>query len=369
MNVNSITLWLVLCVALFQVHLLIAVPEAVVARYGSSLNWETLELGYEPVERYWRTKQEWEKASQKGEQPLSGLRIALDPGHLGGQWAEAEGRHFRMSDKHHWVREGELVLEVAQRIQAMLEPLGAEVTLVRESSIPVNRRTPTDYLPDLVQQYPMADLNSLEEQADYALLLQRESTRRAIVTDELAARARRINAEIRPDIAISLHINAVPWLMTEGGERLLSDQNHLHVLIFGAMSRQEAGIVHQQRQLTVKLADGCGLEEFELGSALASRLAQATRLPPAFYGGSNAVLCDAAEPYVWARNLHMLRAVECPIVMLEPYVANSKEGYARIQKALETRANGQAPEEEDILVEYADAVVAGILSRYAPEGN
>ncbi len=367
MNVNSITLWLVLCVALFQVHLLIAVPEAVVARYGSSLNWETLELDYEPVERYWRTKQEWEKASQKGEQPLSGLRIALDPGHLGGQWAEAEGRHFRMSDKHHWVREGELVLEVAQRIQAMLEPLGAEVTLVRESSIPVNRRAPTDYVPDLVQQYPMADLNSLGEQADYALMLQRRAVRLAVVSGELAARARHINAEIQPDIAISLHINAAPWSVSEEGNRVLTDQNHLHVLIFGAMSSEEAENSHQRRQLAAKLANGSGVEEFALGCALAASLAETTQLPSSVYQGDNAVLCDLNQPYVWARNLQILRAVDCPIVMLEPYIANSEAGYARIQAALDTRIAGQAPAKDDILIEYADAVVAGILRRYAAE--
>ena len=32
------------------------------------------------------------------------------------------------------------------------------------------------------------------------------------------------------------------------------------------------------------------------------------------------MLCDLEQPYVWARNLYILRSVDCPIVMLEPYL-------------------------------------------------
>ena len=63
------------------------------------------------------------------DRPLASLHLALDPGHVGGIWAEWEWRNFRISKEDYWIREGELVLEVAQRIRTRLTNLGAEVTL------------------------------------------------------------------------------------------------------------------------------------------------------------------------------------------------------------------------------------------------
>ena len=72
--------------------------------------------------------------------PLEGLRLALDPGHIGGRWAPFEGRHFRVDPGDHWVREGELVLEVALLVEAALSELGADVVLLRRENRPVNTR-------------------------------------------------------------------------------------------------------------------------------------------------------------------------------------------------------------------------------------
>src|ERR1051325_48939 len=43
-----------------------------------------------PVPRLWRPAKKLGQA--RGEEPLAGLRIALDPGHLGGKWAKMEER-------------------------------------------------------------------------------------------------------------------------------------------------------------------------------------------------------------------------------------------------------------------------------------
>ena len=46
------------------------------------------------------------------DRPIASLHLALDPGHVGGIWAEWEWRNFRISKEDYWIREGELVLEV-----------------------------------------------------------------------------------------------------------------------------------------------------------------------------------------------------------------------------------------------------------------
>jgi hypothetical protein len=65
----------------------------------------------------------------------------------------------------------------------------------------------------------------------------------------------------------------------------------------------------------------------------------------------------------------LLRYVECPVVLLEPYIANSQEAYPRIQEALRRRALGKSLPEDDILTEYAGAVVRGVLAAYGPESD
>ena len=116
--------------------------------------------------------------------------------------------------------------------------------------------------------------------------MRRQVVRRAIVVDELVARARRVNEDLQPDALLSLHINAGRWPVEEGVEqrRLLAD-NHLHVLVFGCVSAAELAQPGQREQLLRKLHNGSGPEELLLASALAESLAAATWLPPSEYRG------------------------------------------------------------------------------------
>ncbi|MGB0416081.1 MAG: N-acetylmuramoyl-L-alanine amidase [Coraliomargarita sp.] len=324
------------------------------------------------TERYWRTAEEIreQRMISGSVLPLAGLRLAIDPGHLGGEWAELEGRNFRTSEQDYWVREGELVLEVAKRIRDQLAVLGAEVMLLREDSTPANPRPPSDYLEAVVREMgPMQD-GALAPMADYAIEVRRRAVHRSIVVGEIATRARLVNSELKPDALLSLHINAARWPILDGVEQFrLVDSNHLHVLIFGCMSPDELSRSGQLAQLERKLKNGSGPEELLLATALAESLATSTQLPAAQYQGNHAIRPLEDQPYVWARNLMLLRLVECPVVMLEPYVANSLDAYPRIQSALQGRADGAQPAVGDILLEYADAVVAGVLDAYGDENR
>ena len=50
--------------------------------------------------------------------------------------------------------------------------------------------------------------------------------------------------------------------------------------------------------------------------------------------------------------------------MLEPYLANSRNSYSWLQNSLVNRAKNFPVSEDDILVEYADAFVDGVLRAY-----
>src|SRR4029434_6595782 len=70
-----------------------------------------------PVPRLWHPATSLPSA--QADKPLSGLRIALDPGHLGGEWAKMEERWFQVGSTHP-VQEGDLTLKVARLLAPRL---------------------------------------------------------------------------------------------------------------------------------------------------------------------------------------------------------------------------------------------------------
>jgi N-acetylmuramoyl-L-alanine amidase len=86
-----------------------------------------------PVRRFWRPASELGPAPENT--PLSGAKIAIDPGHIGGASARMEERWFQLDDAAP-VAEGEMTLRVAQHLAPQLRALGAEVSLVRERIAP-----------------------------------------------------------------------------------------------------------------------------------------------------------------------------------------------------------------------------------------
>jgi hypothetical protein len=311
---------------------------------------------------WWQSPEAIRGAQCRSDRPLSQLHLALDPGHIGGRWAEWEGRHFRIGEQDYWVREGELVLEVALRLVIELERLGARVSLLRDRCEPVNPRTQQDYWAKAASDLVPPAEPSLSAQLGHALKVRDRAMRHAIVTGEIIERARLVNESIRPDALISLHINAAPWPRAKPKE--LVEADHAHVLIFGSMLASELAVPRQRARLIEKLRNRSGPIEAEFGGSLGTALASATGLPAANYSGDNAIRLQGASGYLWARNLMLLRLVDCPTVMLEPYIANSQSSYPRIQEALRARAYHEPLREDDILIEYADAVVRAVLKTY-----
>ena len=308
-------------------------------RYAPYANWQSVvdvdALAQRSESRYWRTAEEIALQRSGSDLPLAGLHIALDPGHIGGQWAAAEGRQFRIAEDDFYVREGELVLAVAELARAKLMALGAKVSLLREVAVRVNPNNPLDYLELAAEQVSPPKESSLSALWVYGRAIRARAIHLSIVKGDLMERARLVNQEVQPDALISLHINAAAWPTENQSEASesgsakfrLVDANNLHVLIFGCLSDEELQAENQLEQLVVKLTNGSGPAERLLGDALASALAEATELPAARYRRNNAILLSSQQPYLFARNLLLLRMTECPTVLLEPYVANSVGAY------------------------------------------
>jgi hypothetical protein len=307
-----------------------------------------------PSGRYWR------KAVEMGlpphpERALEGVRIALDPGHIGGAWAKMEGRWYQVGEAPP-VMEGELTLKTARILRPLLEAMGAIVTLVRETNEPLTSQKPEALLREareslLVSQGPAANLTEPQ--------ILREAERLFYRTSEIRTRGQRVNEEIQPDLLVCLHFNAENW-GSDAGKPVFSTANHLHVIAHGCLDPAEFSCDDQRLDGLLRGLQGIPEEEIRLCDAVARQLALTTGLPPFTYTGRNARRAND-NPYLWLRNLLANRVYHCPVVFTEPYVMNNEEVFGRLQA-------GDYPGEREIagkvhrslFQDYAQGVASGL---------
>ncbi len=253
-----------------------------------------------------------------GEPVLTGWRIALDPGHIGGEWGPMEQRSFRFGEGP-IVQEGDLVLAVARRLREALEALGAEVSLLRETAEPVTSKRPADFHLDAFRSILAATGEVPDKGA-----VEHNARIRFYRTAEIEARAERVRA-LSPHVVIALHLDAAPWRDPEVLAPVKG--NHGHVIINGAYLPGEVADDSQRLALLHRWLNGYAATEVPLGESLADAMAEMTGLAPVVYTGLHARQV-AGHPYLWARNLMANRIFEAPVIFLEPWVLNNGEIYA-----------------------------------------
>jgi len=315
--------------------------------------------------RFWHTAAEL-GAPPEG-QPLAGLKIALDPGHLGGKWAQMEERFYQIGESRP-VTEGDMTLRVAKMLVPKLQALGAQVSMVRDSTEPVTNERP-ETLRDAARAElakegitsPRETYNGMNDPGR-GETVQEKSELLFYRISEIRKRAERINTQLKPDLVVCLHFNAEAW-----GDPLHPDfvpRNHLHLLVNGCYSAGELHFDDQRFEMLQKLLSGTFVEDLAVSDQMAGAVSAATKLPPYAYTTGNAIRA-AENPYIWARNLLANRLYHAPVVFLEPYVMNSEIIWERVQAGdyEGELALGGEPR-RSIFREYADAVVDGLRDYY-----
>jgi len=332
-------------------HIEIRDAEAII-QTGSSPSDSAFHLRFAEIEvstpRQWRTASELSLLDAGS--PLGGLKIAIDAGHIGGAWAKMEERWFVVGDGKP-VQEGDMTLYVAKLLQPRLEALGAKVTLVRESLEPVTSIRPEALL-TLAQDSPSTESpKKLAERLFYR-------------TAEIRARAEIVNQVIKPDLVLCLHFNAEGW--GDPNTPTLIDRTHLHLLLNGAYTDEEVGLVDQRFAMLQKLLQRTHQEEALIGATVADTFAEISGLPPYVYPQeSKSVRPIAGHPYLWARNLLANRLYDCPVIFMEPYVMNSTIDYARIQAGdYEGLREISGKMQQSIFQEYANALTEALKKHY-----
>ncbi len=298
--------------------------------------------------RFWRSVGQLPPASS--DRPLDGLKIAIDPGHIGGRWGKMEERWFQIPGNLP-VMEGDMTLQVAKLLKPQLEKLGATVTLVRTETEPV-----TPIRPEMLHDEAAKSSSG----GDVALLAQRLFYR----TAEIRARADLVNQTLKPDLVLCLHFNADAW--GDPNAPTLVPANHFHMILNGGYTDDELPKADQRYDLLTKLLQGVHEEERKLSASAAAAFVEKTAMSPYLYNpvARNHRGVDN-NPYLWARNLLANRLYHCPVVFFEPYVMNSIDDHARIQagdyEGLREVAGKLRP---SIFREYADCVTLGVERYY-----
>ena len=326
--------------------------------------WFTLKfsgsLDAQVAPRYWRIA---EHLPVDLGHPLSGFKIALDPGHLGGAWAKMEERWFQI-DGSNPVTEGDLTLRVAQLIAPRLAALGAQVLWVRSHPGPVTTRSPETlrslaFLTLVARgMHPISQNYTDPSDPWREHSIQWEAEKLFYRVAEIQDRALAVNTVLRPDLTLCLHFNAEPW--GNPTHPTLVDANHLHFIVNGGYSAAELAYDDVRYAMLIKLLNRSFTEEKGIAESLAAHMAPVTWLPPFHYQTNNAVSIGKTG-YVWARNLLANRLYQCPVAYIECHVMNSREFFNRFQAGeYEGLRSFNGVMRKNIYEEYTDGVVEGI---------
>ncbi len=319
------------------------------------------------VPRLWRQAKSLPPAPEN--KPLLGLKIALDPGHLGGNWAKMEERWFKVGDSKP-IQEGDLTLRVARLLARRLCELGAKVSFVRNKDEPTTSMRPDDFR-ELARKIlvkngvprPRADVLDTDDPAR-TQTIRWQSEILFYRYSEIRRRAARVNFKLHPDLVLCLHFNAEGW--GDPNNPMLTDINHLHLLVNGSYLAEELELDDQRFEMVRRLLSRAYDEELPLADTIALSMAQATGLPPYEYPTTNSTTKVGKSGYVYARNLLATRLYRCPVVYCEPYVMNSNEVFARIQAGdYEGMRDVNGVECKSIFREYADSVADGLVAYYS----
>lgn len=353
----------------FQKYITVS-PEKVII-YNDLEKTKPLWTYYFATEKYrrppWKqelsTKLSRELRGASWEQPLKGLTICLDPGHIGGEWANIEERYFRIR-RDEPIVEGELNMVTCRHTAKLLEQAGARVVWTKEEYEPATDLRPDDFNVEGIEFFLKIQKRRINYRRKKRLREQLRLSREMIFyrSSEITARAERVNQELRPDLTICVHFNAAPWRYRR--KRLLKGVNKLILFVHGSYHPEEVKYDKHKFHLMRKMLEKSSDEEISAAEAIARQMHAVWGWSAQKYDTrfANRV---SENPYVWSRNLIANRLYDGPVVFVEGPFMNDRAIYPRLKAGDydgEKKINGKMY--KSIFREYAQIIADGIIHHY-----
>ncbi|MCU0443382.1 MAG: N-acetylmuramoyl-L-alanine amidase [Microscillaceae bacterium] len=288
-------------------------------------------------------------------QPLRGWRIALDPGHFGGNMttAKIEGKYIEMNlPKGVKISffESELAWYTARILQKKLSELGAEVMLTRSQY----GYTAYGYsFEDWYEQYKKNQLDS-----NKTALKPAQAFVRRFFRPELFERARLINA-FAPDLTLIIHYNVES--NNVGWKKPVTSNQSMAFVGGGFQAGELNSAENRFHFLRVLLSDEID-NSIRFSEIVLQKIADKLAVPIIQEPNNQAFLQQTSLPVnsqgVYARNLTMTRQVWGTLCYIEPlYQDNEKE--CRLLNRRNFSLEGRKIPRR--IVEVAEAYLAAIL--------
>lgn len=319
--------------------------------------------------RTFRTPAEIRLLPKPPGKPLQDLHIAIDPGHIGGPWAQLENRSTRYNGSAP-VNEGDLNLITARILKQQLTDLGATVYLVRNETEPVTPYRPKDFIDDarqsLLDRNPkLADrLRNKTPAQQVAALGDRVKDLADFLFyrgSEIPERGNKIRLNFQPDITITLYLNATP----RSASSHTTPINRNIFFVHGCYTREEVSDTEMRLQLVGKLLENSNRIEAEVAASIATAFKQRTGFPPVLYEDSATTRLVCGNVYVVARNLAANRNYSGPVVCTEPYFMNQVVTYRRLLAGdYDGTRTFDGKAYRSIFRDYADSVTEGLIRVY-----
>lgn len=306
--------------------------------------------------------------------PLRGLRVALDPGHMGGDlWDERTGKF--VSDGTKKVSEGLIALQTALLLERQLVALGAEVFITHRTLAPVTSVS-YDSLP--IEFYAKRELRARSHESWFTNLinaagndddLRREFTSSSAVSRLFSERMRvdyfaqredlyarnRAMAAFQPHLTLVIHYDAN--IRTPDP----SVVNRTLAYIPGGFEATEFATSEARAHFISHLAQGQQWQDSaNLATSVVNQISRQLSVAlPNSYSGSVPI-----APGVFARNLALTRLVTyAPIVYLECLFYGARSEFNRLTVhdggtlTIGGRAYGYSSRIEKVAAAIADGIV------------
>jgi N-acetylmuramoyl-L-alanine amidase len=310
--------------------------------------------------------------------PLKGITIALDPGHIGGDWAKLEARWFQLGDDPP-VMEAQLALTTCKILAEHLQADGATVIWAKKGLEPVTDLRPSDLHREAIAALSLSQPRSEESTPSFlfGLRLPRLSHTTTLshtesrIDNEAALLFYRV-AEIRargdvvnkqhPDLTICVHYNADDWGDPDHPE--LVGSSRLIIFVNGCYEPGELVYDDYKYDMLRKLLDRTAVQE-ERGCALVGQAMLDTFKYPPDIAGNMSARRVTDVPSVYARDLLANRIYHGPVIYCEGPYMNARDAYYRIIAGdyLGLR-NIKGQNVPSIYRDYASSVEKGVLEYF-----
>ncbi|TAE59574.1 MAG: hypothetical protein EAZ89_02375 [Bacteroidetes bacterium] len=324
------------------------------------------------------------KALPDSLRPLAGLRIALDPGHVAGDFegAKTEGKYVEMKASarsgnqpiQFW--EANLTLATAFLIRERLEALGATVYMTRtQPGIGALGLSYAEWKKTLLDSALREDLRlkkiteaqirswSTHPEADKIYYARLYNPR------DLRARANLINA-FQPDLTLIIHYNVDEpnWRKAVNGIMSPSESNYCMAFVPGSLTKGE--LIEPEARVTLlrMLLSEDVPQSLALSEAFISASVEKTGVPVVSEPNNLPYLSQsclyAGTPGVYARNLSLNRLVAGPLCYGESLCQDHRAESLALNRQEMTVAGMAAPARIEVVAEaYVEAVLRFVAGK------